>query len=64
MIRAIFARLAGIKPPPVTDNRAEVDLFPLFVRRGQRLHNRSREAAGRFERVHLILAEGRKNNHR
>lgn len=64
MIARIFARLSRKQPPPVTDNRAEVDLFPLFVRRGQRLNNRSREAAARFERVHLILAEGRKNNHR
>ena len=64
MIARIFARILRKPVSPTTDNRAEVDLFPLFVRRGQRLNNRSREAAARFERVHLILAEGQKNNHR
>lgn len=66
MIRAIFARLAGIKPPPVTDNREERRMFPekdrqaLFERRAFRVNNRDADQAAIMVRKLTILAEGRK----
>lgn len=63
MIRAIFARLAGIKPPPVTDNQPVGKVFPdrdaIFARRAMRLNNRSATEAAKYERVHTILARGK-----
>jgi hypothetical protein len=63
MIRAIFARLAGIKPPPVTDNQPVEKRFPdrdaIFARRAMRLNNRSAVGAAKYERVHAILARGK-----
>jgi hypothetical protein len=63
MMRAIFARLAGIKPPPVTDNQPDRRMFPdrdaIFARRALRLHNRSATEAAKYERIHTILSRGR-----
>ncbi len=63
MIRAIFARLAGIKPPPVTDNQPDRQRFPdrdaIFARRAMRLNNRSADGAARYERIHTILTRGK-----
>lgn len=63
MIRAIFARLAGIKPPPVTDNQPVGKVFPdfdvLIAKRALRLHNRSSEGAAKYTRTQTILARGR-----
>jgi len=63
MIRAIFARLAGIKPPPVTENQPVGKVFPdrdaIFARRALRLNNRSADGAARYERIHQILLRGK-----
>ena len=63
MIRAIFARLAGIKTLPVTDNREERRMFPdldvMIAKRALRLHNRSADGAAKYARVQAILARGR-----
>ena len=63
MIRAIFARLAGKQPPPVTDNQPVGKRFPdrdaIFARRAMRLNNRSADGAAKYERIHTILARGR-----
>lgn len=63
MIRAIFARLSGIKPPPATDNQPVEKRFPdrdaIFARRGLRVNNRSADGAAKYERVHTILARGK-----
>jgi hypothetical protein len=66
MIRAIFARLAGIKPPPVTDNQPVEKRFPpkkdrqaLFEQRALRVMNRDPEKAAMMVRHLTILAEGR-----
>lgn len=63
MIRAIFARLAGIKPPPVTDNQPDRQRFPdrdaIFARRAMRLYNRDPKGAAIYERTQTILDRGR-----
>lgn len=67
MITAIFRRvfyadLARGPSLPATDNRDEGRMFQshetLIARRGQRVCNRDRETAARFERVHRVLANG------
>ena len=54
MILAILKRLTAPKPPQPDP------LDAIIARRGQCLHNRSREAAARYERVQTILARGKK----
>ena len=62
MIR-FLSRIFHRDTPPVTDNQQERRMFPdrstLIAKRGLRLHNRSAKDAAKYERVHLILAEGR-----
>lgn len=62
MIRALFARIAGKQPPPVTDNRDDRRMFPdhdtLIAKRALRVSNRSAKEAAKYTRVHTILFRG------
>lgn len=63
MIARIFARLSRKQPPPVTDNREDLRMFPeldvMIAKRALRLHNRSADGAAKYTRVQAILARGR-----
>ena len=65
MIRAIFARLAGKQPPPVTDNQPGGKKVPeksreaVFTKRGMLLHNRRPEGVAAYVRTQTILDRGR-----
>jgi hypothetical protein len=54
--------LAYFRRPRVEPSYPCISQDVLIARRAMRLHNRNPERAARFERVHTILARGKKHD--